>query len=133
MSIDVFGIANAAIQAVNEDIPAIWRRSNGYLIDDAGIQIPQYIDTAIKVQSQAVSGDALAFTDGLDIQGVMRSVYMYGNVQGVVRSDERGGDLLMFPQIPGNPNQTWKVVTVVETWPGWAHVIVVLQTDETTQ
>lgn len=133
MSIDVFGIANAAIQAVNGNIPATWRRSNGYLIDDEGIQIPQYLDTDVFVQVQAVSGDALAFTDGLDIQGVMRSVYMYGNVQGVVRSDERGGDLLLFSQTPGEPVQTWKVVTVIETWPEWAHVIAVLQTDETDQ
>lgn len=133
MSIDVFGIANSAIQIVNENIPATWRRSNGYLIDDAGIQTPQYIDTAVKVQSQAVSGDTLAFTEGLNIQGIMRSVYMYGNVQGVVRSDERGGDLLLFSQIPGDPVQTWKVVAVVETWPDWAHVIAVLQTDESDQ
>ena len=133
MSMDIFGMANSAIQIVNENIPATWRRSNGYLIDNAGIQIPQYIDTDIEVQSQAISGDMLAFTEGLNIQGVMRSVYMYGNVQGVVRSDERGGDLLLFPQTPGNPVQTWKVVSVVETWPDWAHVIAVLQTDESDQ
>ena len=130
---NIFDMANTAIQVVNGNIPATWRRSNGYLIDDAGIQIPQYLDTDVFVQVQAVSGDALAFTDGLDIQGVMRSVYMYGNVQGVIRSDERGGDLLLFPQTPGDLVQTWKVVTVIETWPEWAHVIAVLQTDETDQ
>lgn len=126
---NVFGIANAAVQIVNRNIPATWRRSEGYTIDEAGLQIPQYIDTDVSVQSQAVSGDSLAFTNGLDIQGVMRSVYMYGNVQGVVRSDERGGDLLIFPQTPRDPAQVWKIVTVVETWPDWAHVIAVLQTD----
>lgn len=133
MNMNVFGMANTAIQVVNRNIPATWRRSNGYLIDDDGIQIPQYLNTAVSVQVQAISGDALTFSEGLNIQGVMRSVYMFGNVQGVVRSDERGGDLLLFPQTPGDPVQTWKVVTVVETWPDWAHVIAVLQTDETDQ
>lgn len=130
MNMDIFGIANSAIQAVNENINAVWRRSAGYLIDEAGLQEPQYIDESVDVQVQAVSGSSLKFVEGLNIQGVMRSVFMYGNVQGIVRSDERGGDLILFPQVPGDRVQAWKVVTVVETWADWAHVIVVLQEDE---
>lgn len=123
-------IANAYTRNVNPNISATWRKSTGYAVNSDGTCKPVYTDMSVEVQPQAVSGDALAFIEGLNIQGVMRSVYMYGNVQGVVRSDERGGDLLLFPQTPGDPVQTWKVVTVVETWPDWAHVIVVLQNDE---
>jgi len=54
-------------------------------------------------------------------------VYMYGNVQGVVRADQQGGDILVFPEIPGGVNRNWRVISVAETWPTWAHVIVVLQ------
>lgn len=123
-------IANAYTRNINPNIPAIWRKSIGYTVKEDGTQEPVYEDSTVEINPQAVSGDTLAFIEGLNIQGVMRSVYMYGNVQGVVRSDERGGDLLLFPQTPDKPIQTWKVVTVVETWPDWAHVIVVLQNDE---
>ncbi len=127
---NVYDIANRTIQAVNADIPMTWRLSAGYTTDPDGMRKPAYIDMAITGQVQPMSGDSLAFTEGLDIQGIMRAVWMHGNVQGVVRSDERGGDLLLFPQVPGTPVQAWKVVTVVETWPTWAHVVVVLQEND---
>ena len=120
-------MANSITRQVNPNIAAIWRQSNGYITGSDGKRVPSYIDTNIEIQPQALSADTLAFTQGLNIQGIMRSVYMYGNVQGVVKSDERGGDILVFAQVPGHPAQEWKVVTVIETWPDWAHVVVVLQ------
>lgn len=120
-------IANGVTRRVNPNTVALWRRSNGYGQLPDGKRIPAYIDTQVEIQPQALSADTLAFTQGLNIQGVMRSVYMYGNVQGIVKSDERGGDILIFPQAQGQPAQEWKVVTVIETWPEWSHVVAVLQ------
>ena len=61
--------------------------------------------------------------------GVMRSVYMYGNAAGVVRADNIGGDILIFPEIPNGSNRNWLITQVVETWSDWCHVIVTLQQD----
>jgi hypothetical protein len=65
--------------------------------------------------------------EGLNIQGVMRSVYLYGNIQGVVRVDQKGGDILQFPETTCGEIKNWKVVNVIETWEDWCHVIVTLQ------
>ncbi len=64
---------------------------------------------------------------GVSMQAVMRKVYMYGNVVGIVRADKTGGDLLYFPQVPGGTAQEWLAVVIFETWPDWCAVGVALQ------
>jgi hypothetical protein len=63
----------------------------------------------------------------MNIQGVMRSVHIFGNIQGVVRIDQQGGDILQFPELPGGAIRNWKVIQVMETWPTWSRVLVALQ------
>jgi hypothetical protein len=62
-------------------------------------------------------------------------VYAFGDVEGVVRPDLKGGDVLLFPQTCGRDPQTWLVVHVFETWApdaaGWCSVLVALQEDAT--
>lgn len=124
------GIANQTIQRVNPDQQILWQRSTGYTTDAAGRVTPTYRTDTVQAQIQATSGKDLQHVDALNVSGVMRSVYLYGNVQGVVRADRQGGDLLCFPETPCGPNKTWLITSVVETWPDWAHVIVVLQEDK---
>lgn len=120
-------LANQNTQRINPNISATWQSSQGYTTDAAGKRTPNTTSQTIMINPQAVSGDTLKHIDGLNIQGVMRSVYIYGNLQGIVRADVKGGDFLIFPQVPGGNPQTWKVATVVETWPDWSHCVVVLQ------
>ena len=80
------------------------------------------------IRIQSSTGKDIQRLENLGIQGVSRSVYLYGDWVGIVRADKKGGDVLQFPQAPGMPMQTWKVVAVAETWPNWSRVIVVLQT-----
>ena len=65
----------------------------------------------------------------MNIQGIRRAVYVNGAWNGVARSDQDGGDLLVFPEHPGGPNKTWLVVLVAEQWPDWCKLIVTQQTD----
>lgn len=65
--------------------------------------------------------------DALNIEGVARSVHMVGNVQGVVRADQKGGDILQFPEMPGGTVRNWRVVSVMETWPTYSRVLAILQ------
>lgn len=120
-------IANQYTQTVNKNIDVTWQRSTGYTTSPSGHRVPTTTSTVVKGQVQAVSAETLRHIDGLNIEGLKRSVYLYGNAQGAVRPDAKGGDFLLFPQVPGAPVQTWKIVQVVETWSTWCHVIAVLQ------
>jgi len=129
--INVRGLANAAIQGVNPNIVATFYRSTGFTVDPATRkQVPGYAAAVnVDIQAQAVDGPNLRHLDGLNIEGVVRSVHMWGNTQGVVRPTQQGGDLLYFRDVPTGTLKVWKVVKVVETWPDWSHVIVNMQTD----
>jgi hypothetical protein len=126
--------ARPAINAVNPDILGTWRKSNGYTQGADFRPVPGYTDVLnVPMQVQALSGKDLKHENFLSVQGIKRSVYVRGNVQGVVRPDGTGGDLLLFPANRGGPVRTWLVVAVLETWTpdsaGWCKVGVVLQTD----
>lgn len=130
---NLHSIVRGAITTVNPDQLITYMRSTGFTVDDTGQQTPTYDTfTGEGAQIQAVSGKDLAHLNNLNIQGVVRAVYMYGNTNGVVRPNARGGDLLVFPQFIGDAPQTWLVVTVPESWGtvgqgGWSKVIVCLQ------
>lgn len=122
-------IANKYIQITNKNIQINWVQSNGYVTDDAGKRTPKTLTLTVEAQVQALSSSDLKHIDGQNITNNMRSVYMYGNAVGVVRADQLGGDILVFPEVPGNCNRNWLITQVVETWPDWCHVIVTLQQD----
>lgn len=123
-------IANKYTQVTNPNVQIQWVQSNGYITDNAGRRTPQTITLTVEAQIQALSASDLQHTDGLNINNVMRSVYLYGNAVGVVRVDGLGGDILVFPEIPGGCNRNWLITQVNETWPDWCHVIVTLQDDQ---
>lgn len=121
-------IANAAIQSVNPDIDVGYSASTGYTTNAAGTQLPTYASVVpVRAQVQAVRGKDLEHIANLNLQNLYRNVRMFGNTQGIVRPDAKGGDLLTFAQVPAGTIQTWLVVAVLETWPEWCSVIVCLQ------
>lgn len=120
-------IVNGAIQGINRDQQVMWVRNRGYTTAADGKQTPGQTSTPVCANVQALSGTDLRHVDGLNLQGVMRSVYLYGDVEGIVRAQGKGGDMLQFPMTPGGAVQNWLVTQVMETWPHWARVIVTLQ------
>lgn len=126
---NVRALANKYIQVTNPNQKINWIQSNGYVTDDAGKRTPKTITLTVDAQVQALSATDLKHIDGLNITGVMRSVYMYGNAAGVVRADQIGGDILVFPEVPGGCNKNWLINQVIETWSDWCHVIVTLQVE----
>ena len=120
-------LANRLTQVTNPNIQINWVQSNGYTTNDAGKRTPKTITLTVDAQVQALSATDLKHIDGLNINGVMRSVYLYGNAAGVVRADQIGGDILVFPEAPNCCNKNWLITQVMETWPDWCHVIVTLQ------
>lgn len=130
---NLHGIVRPIINAVNPDILGTWRESDGtYTTSAGGVRVPNYTDHInVPMQVQAMSGRDLQHPHMLNVQGVVRSVYLFSNVQGTVRPDAKGGDLLVFPQNRGGPMRTWLVAAVLETWTpdalGWCKVGVALQ------
>jgi len=124
---NLHGIASGAISSVNPMIDATLQKSVGYTEEEDGSQTPVYTSASGKVQVQALSGKDLAQVNNLNIQGVLRTVYAYGNMAGLVRAESRGGDIFQFPEYSGGPVRNWLVVMVKESWPDWCSVVVCLQ------
>ena len=79
--------------------------------------------TNVRFDVQALSAREIEHLDALNVQGVMRGVWLNGNIEGLDRPAGKGGDMLAFN------GQFWLVTQVLETWDsdGWCHVACVLQ------
>jgi len=121
-------IANSVTTAINPNITGTWKRSTGYTIDADYKQVPSYeAYSNLPIQVQELTQADIQLMDGLNIQGVMKVVYINELPLGVVRTLGQGGDVLQFPLFGETIIQDWLVVKVKEQYPNWASVIVCLQ------
>lgn len=124
-------LANSVTQNVNPNIFATLISNTGYTTNDAGKRVPTTTSSTVQIQVQAVDQGLLEHSDALNLEGVMRSVYLYQQAQGAVRATAQGGDILQFPLTFGGANANWLVSRVVEDWHSsdaqWTHLIVTLQ------
>lgn len=119
---NLHAIVAPAIGFVNPHRTVLYRQSAGFTKTADFKQVPAYVNfPATVVQLQALSAKEVQHLDALNIQGVMKSLYMNGDAQGVVRPLAKGGDLFVID------GQTWLVVQVLETWPDWCKVAICLQ------
>lgn len=129
---NMHNVVRSVITTINPDILITWRQSTGYTPGSNYRPAPTYNDiTNVRAQVQAQTSESMKHTNNITQQGVYRDVYMYGDVEAINRPNAIGGDLLIFPEVPGGPNMTWLVKLVYETWPDWCKVSVCLQTDVT--
>jgi hypothetical protein len=125
--VNLHAIVSGAIGVVNPFITATLKRSTGYTTSADGTQTPTYLTLTGLIQVQAMSGTDLKRENFLNIQGTQRNVYIKGNWTGVIRTDQKGGDVMSFGETPKCPVRDWKVLQVLETWPQWSKVVVVMQ------
>jgi hypothetical protein len=98
------------------------KRSTGSTVGAGLKQVPSYAAAVSgPAQLQALDSSELRQVEGLNLQGVIKAIYLRGNLAGVVRPNGTGGDLVIIGM------QTWLVVKVLETWPLWTKAVVVLQ------
>ena len=118
---NLHGIAGNAVSAVNPWKKATISRSNGY--DSVNFkQVPKYLQPEeVLVQSQSLTYNDLLQTDGLNVQGERKALYMSGNFNGVQRAEGKGGDILTIDGID------WLVAMVLESWPDWCKLCVTRQ------
>ena len=130
---NLHGLVRGAINSVNADRPALYLASTGATSNADYSQTPGYAAPVnVRVQIHPLGKQELMLIEKLNLQGVFRKVYMYGNTQGVVRVLAQGGDLLQFAPFAGQAVQNWKVVGPVDgPWNvengGWTKFIVCLQ------
>lgn len=121
---NLHALAAGLVGTVNPHIQGVIRQSTGYTTNPDGTRVPTHRDFPATMQVQALSNDELKQVEGLNLQGNKKAVYLYGQWSGLVRSGKQGGDLLIFG------SQTWIVAIVLEDWPDWTKVAVVLQDGE---
>lgn len=124
---NLHGIVSGAIEAINPFVSATVKRSTGYTTDSDGSRTPTYTTFGIMAQVQALTYSDITQLDGLNIQGVRRAIYLTGNIMGLVRADQRGGDLIIFPDGTLPEGDTWLAAHVLEAWPDWVKVAITLQ------
>lgn len=135
MSLNLHAAVRSVIPAINPDIAGFWYRSSGSVQDPTtGRQVAAFrAPLSVQLQVQPPSAKDLRFAEFLQLQGVIRTVFMFSDPQGIVRVNQTGNDLLLFPQWAGTPNDTWLVSRPDEGWNvdsgGWTKLFAVLQTD----
>ncbi|EOC1689303.1 hypothetical protein ACI1BE_000501 [Cronobacter turicensis] len=118
------GIANRATSSINPNISATLRRYIGETIGPGRKPLPQYApDEQVFLQLQPLSKGDIQHVDGLNIQGLAKSVHINGNFYSVNRTLDKGGDIFIID------GRTWLVVEPLELWPDWCRLLVVLQVD----
>ncbi len=121
---NLHAIASGAIGVVNPFVPVIIQVSTGYSTNSDRERVPTYADpVTVQGQVQALSAEDLKQLDALNIQGVKQKIYINGRVDGVVRRENKGGDLIAVD------GKNYLVTLVLEYWPDWCCFAVTLQDD----
>lgn len=116
-------IANGIIVAVNPNLTMKVEVSTGYSIEADGTPVPAYAcPVYVPGQFQALSYSDMQQINGLALQGQRRAIYLNGNIDGLVRVERKGGDLITDPA-----GHVWLVAMVLEYWPDWCKCAVTLQ------
>lgn len=134
MSLNLHSVVRSVISAVNPDIAGYWYVNKGAILGTDGRQVASFEPAvSVQLQVQPPSAKDLRFAEFLQLQGVIRTVWMFSNPNGIVRVNQTGNDLLLFPQWAGTPNDAWLVSRPDEGWNvdsgGWTKVLATLQTD----
>lgn len=127
---DLRGLANTVSNAVNPNMIVSVTASTGYTTGGAGLrQVATYASPVSgPAQLQALDGAELRQLEGLNLQGVLRAIYLRGPLAGVIRPNSKGGDLVTIASpAPAQYRGTWLVVKVFETWPLWTKCAICLQ------
>lgn len=123
---NLHGIASGIVSAVNPMVNARMQVSTGYATAIDGHRVPSYAPTrVVRAQIQSLTSGDLMQLSGLNLNGEKRAIYLTGNLDGVSRPDNKGGDLVTFPD-----GSIWLVVSILENWymsNGWMKVAVTRQ------
>lgn len=120
---NLHGIVAGAVGAINPRVYASIQPSAGYATGPTGDRVPLYGPVQrVLVQLQALTEIDLRQLDQLNIGGSTHTLYMNGNLDALVRSTNKGGDLIRM-----DDGGLFLVTSVLEHWPDWTKAAVTLQ------
>lgn len=123
---NLHSVAAPIIGVINRNVSIEVRPSIGYTSSAGGRRTPLYGEPFIlQGQVQSLTYTDVIVLDRLQITGIRRAIYLSGDVEGIVRVNQQGGDLLELPD-----GSVWLVVYVLENYAltsGWVKVAVTMQ------
>ena len=123
---NIFATVTPIIGAVNASTPATLQKSEGYQTMADGTQAPIYAEAQdITAQVQSLTSGDLRQVEGLNLNGTLRAIYLYGHAKATVRVSQKGGDLVTIAS--ESSAGVWLVHQVLESWDGWCKVACSLQ------
>lgn len=116
---DLFALSSGLVGAVNPFVGATVRLSTGTSTTAPdGTRIPAYApDKRVSAQVQDLSQKDILHLDSLNVQGSQKVIYLRGQLSGVSRPAQKGGDLVIL-----DDGGTWLTTQVIESWPDWCRV-----------
>ena len=122
---NLHAVVGPAIGVINPLIQVSIQISAGYSTDASGRRVPAYNPPFVATaQVQSLQYNDIMITDGLNLQGVRKKIFLSGRIDGLIRSENKGGDLITFPD-----SVVWKVAVITDEWPDWTGAILTLQGD----
>lgn len=126
---NLHAIAFANTRAVNPQQTLIVQVSTGNATNADGTRTPTYAaPVTVLGDVQALTYKDIQQISGLNLNGTRRAIYLNGEVDGLVRVENKGGDL-----ITDQYGNVWLVALVLEQWsdvgpvPSWVKCAVTLQ------
>lgn len=120
---NLHGIAGPAVAAVNPQVPVRIQISTGYTTEATGRRVPTYAPPITRMaQVQPLTFRDLQQIEGLNLQGERRGIYLFGHIDGIVRQESKGGDLITLPD-----DSVWLVAMILEDWPDWVKAAITRQ------
>ena len=116
MSLAVRKLANRMTRAVNGNIVATLKVSEGYTIEDDGTQVQSYISQEKELQTQSMSVEDLKHLNFTNQQGAFLKVYADGMIPAIHRSMATGTTIIEMARYGGYPKTKWIVKAVLESW-----------------
>lgn len=125
---NLHGIVAGVIGAVNPHTVGTVSINTGSTDTPSGVRVPTYRDYPnIRMQVQSLTFRDLMQLDGLNMNGERRKIYLFGEVDAIVRAFNKGGDLIRIAN--GVHRGTWLVAQTLEQFPGWCSVAATLQNE----
>jgi hypothetical protein len=123
---NLHSIVGPAISAVNPSIIVSIQVNQGYATAADGTRTPTLAPAVnAVVQLQPLTYRDIQQLDGLNLQGIRKAIYINGEIDGLVRVSNNGGDVVTFPD-----GTVWLVALVLEGFAltaGWTKCAITLQ------
>jgi hypothetical protein len=123
---NLHSIVSGPISAVNPSMLVSVQVSTGSAKSSDGTRTPTYAPAVtVRAQVQPVTFRDIQQLEGLNLQGVRKAIYLNGEIDGLVRVTNQGGDLITFPD-----GSVWLVVMILEAFSqtaGWTKAAITLQ------